>query len=88
MRMSLYCKQKGMTLAQYKQFQANINSAASTIFENSKLIHKHDTGVYYPLNDIINISNGLTDTTYFIIDALKKLHMEFIKEDNIIYYRA
>ena len=88
MRMSLYCKQKGMTLAQYKQFQANINSAASTIFENSKAIHKHDTGVYYPINDIINISNGLTDTTYFIIDALKKLHMEFIKEDNIIYYRA
>ena len=88
MRMSLYCKQKGMNLAQYKQFEANINNIASAIYKNSETIHKHDTGVYYPLNDIINISNGLTDTTYFIIDALKKLHMEFIKEDNIIYYRA
>jgi hypothetical protein len=86
--MSLYCKQKGMTLAQYKQFQANINSAASTIFENSKAIHKHDTGVYYPINDIMNTIDGITDTDCFIMDALKKLHMEFIKEDNIIYYRA
>lgn len=88
MRMSLYCKQKGMTLAQYKQFQANINSAASTIFENSKAIHKHDTGVYYPLNDIMNTVNGITETGYFIIDALKKLGVEFITEDNCIYYRA
>ena len=88
MNMANYCYKKGMTLDQYKQMQSNINATASTIYENSKLIHKHDTGVYYPINDIININNGLTDTTYFIIDALKKLHMEFIKEDNIIYYRA
>lgn len=88
MNMANYCYKKGMTLDQYKQMQSNINTTASTIYENSKSIHKHDTGVYYPINDIINISNGLTDTTYFIIDALKKLHMEFIKEDNIIYYRA
>jgi len=88
MNMANYCYKKGMTLDQYKQMQFNINTTASTIYENSKLIHKHDTGVYYPINDIININNGLTDTMYFIIDALKKLHMEFIKEDNIIYYRA
>ena len=88
MRMSLYCKQKGMTLAQYKQFQANINSAASTIFENSKAIHKHDTGVYYPINDIMNTVNGITDTDCFIMDALKKLGVEFITEDDNIYYRA
>ena len=88
MNMANYCYKKGMTLDQYKQMQSNINTTALTIYENSKSIHKHDTGVYYPINDIINISNGLTDTTYFIIDALKKLHMEFIKEDNIIYYRA
>ena len=88
MNMAKYCYKKGMTLDQYKQMQSNINATASTIYENSKLIHKHDTGVYYQINDIINISNGLTDTTYFIIDALKKLHMEFITEDNCIYYRA
>jgi hypothetical protein len=88
MNMANYCYKKGMTLDQYKQMQSNINATASTIYENSKSIHKHDTGIYWPLSDIINISNGLTDTTYFIIDALKKLHMEFIKEDNIIYYRA
>ena len=88
MNMANYCYKKGMTLDQYKQMQSNINATASTIYENSKLIHKHDTGVYYPINDIMNTVNGITETGYFIIDALKKLGMEFITEDNCIYYRA
>ena len=88
MRMSLYCKQKGMNLAQYKQFEANINNIASAIYKNSETIHKHDTGVYWPINNIMNTVNGITQTGYFIIDALKKLGMEFITEDNCIYYRA
>ena len=88
MRVSLYCKQKGMNLAEYKQFQANINSTALAIYKNSETIHKHDTGVYYPLNDIMNTVNGITDNDYFIMDALKKLGMEFTTENNCIYYRA
>ena len=88
MRMSLYCKQKGMNLAQYKQFEANINNIASAIYKNSETIHKHDTGVYWPINNIMNTVNGITQTGYFIIDALKKLGMEFITEENCIYYRA
>lgn len=83
-----YCYKKGMTMEQYKQFETNINNIASAIYENSKTIHKHDTGIYYPINDILNTVNGITETVYFIMDALKKLHMEFITEDNCIYYRV
>lgn len=88
MNIAHYCHEKGMTLEQYKQFEANINSTASVIYKNSETIHKHDTGVYWPINNIMNTVNGITQTGYFIIDALKKLGMEFITEDNCIYYRA
>lgn len=88
MNMAHYCHEKGMNLAQYKQFEANINSAASAIYKNSETIHKHGTGVYWPVNDIMSTINGITETGYFIMDSLKKLGMEFITEENCIYYRA
>jgi hypothetical protein len=36
----------------------------------------------------MNTIDGITDTDCFIMDALKKLGMEFITEENCIYYRA
>jgi hypothetical protein len=88
MNMANYCKQKGMNLEQYKQFETNVNSAASAIYKNSEAIHKHGTGVYWPVNDIMDTVNGITETGYFIMDSLKRLGMEFITEENCIYYRA
>lgn len=88
MLMAGYCKSKGMDFEQYKNYERNVNNAASAIYESSKTIHKHDTGVYYPLNDIIDTANGITDTDYYIIGALKKLGMEFTIEDNCVFYRA
>ena len=88
MDMANYCYKKGMNMEQYEILEQNINNTAKAIYENSKAIHKHDTGVYYPINDIMNTVNGITETGYYIIDALKKLNMEFITEDNCIYYRA
>ena len=88
MNMATYCKSKGMNLEQYEQFTANITSTAQAIYENSKSIHKHDTGVYYPLNDIFNTIGGITEVGYYIMDTMKKLGFEFITESNTILYRV
>jgi len=88
MNIACYCKEKGMDLEQYEIFMDNVNKTAQAIFENSKAIHKHDTGVYYPLGDIMTVTGSITDLQYFIMDAMKKIGCEFIHEDNIIYYRV
>lgn len=89
MNMATYCKSHGMTLEQYKQYEQNIKTSAAAIYELSKAMHKHDTGVYWPITDIIPWNqNTNKDNELFIITELKKLNMEFITEDNKTYYRA
>lgn len=88
MEIASYCKKKGMNLKQYKTFLDNVNKTAQAIFTASAAIHKHDTGVYYPLHDIMTVTGSITDLQYFIMDAMKRIGFEFIYEDNIIYYRV
>ena len=85
MRMSLYCKNKGMNLAQYKTFQQNIKNCASAIVNSIKQNYKIGTGMYYPVNDIISF-NSDSDIKCFMIQELKQLGVEFIDNDSMWRY--
>jgi len=77
MTMSNYCHAEGMSFAQYEQYQANIKTIASAIFTLAKTLHKTDTGVYYPVGEIITYTGIHTPQEDFIINELKSLGMEF-----------
>ena len=85
MEMSKYCKQKGMTLKEYKQFETNIKNTALAIYQTALTLHKADTGIYYPVTEIISFLSDI-DVKCFIIQALKALNMEFY--DNSTLYRV
>ena len=85
MNMANYCYKKGMTLEQYKNYEQNIANAAQAIITFIKQNYKTNTGVYYPVNDILNYGGDLI-TKSFIIQALKKLGMEFYDNNNLWRY--
>jgi hypothetical protein len=89
MNMAQYCKEKGFTLDQFKQYKSNIELTAKTLFDYSKTIHKHNTGMYFPFTDIMPWNqNTITEQRDFIMMELRNLGMEFRTDDNILYYRA
>ena len=83
MNMASFCKNKGFTLDQYNQFKTNINATAQAILDTIKLNYVTDTGMYYDTNSIINFESN-NDTKGFIIQALKKLDVEF-RENNSLW---
>lgn len=81
MNICKYCKNKGMTKEEYFNFINNIKATVETI--RSQL--KYNGGMYYPTSDILkNWINS--DMKYFIINELKNLDIEFIKDNE--YYRV
>jgi hypothetical protein len=85
MNMAKYCHDKGMTLEQYEQLQANIKTLAEATINNIKQLHKTDTGVYYPIDEIIH---PLADhnTKAFLIQELKKSGVEFFDNNSLYRY--
>jgi hypothetical protein len=84
MTLSQYAHKKGYTLEQYEQLQQNIKSIADAIIQYIKQLHKIDTGVYYPIEEIIHYMAD-ADIKSFLIYELKKLGVEFY--DNNTLYR-
>ena len=80
-----YAINKGMDIKQYEILKSNISNIADAIIQNIKNIRKIDTGVYYPINEILTISDDGNDLVPFIIIALKKKGVEFY--DNNTLYR-
>ena len=76
-----YCKDKGMDIKEYKQFQSNIVATAKAI--RSQL--QYNGGMYYNSSDLFNW-NCDPDIKCFIIQELKKLDIEFF--DNCTLYRV
>ena len=77
MNMSNYCKSEGMNFEQYEQYETNIKTVAQAIYSLAKSMHKTDTGVYYPVNEILTYTGIHTPQEGFIINELKSLGMEF-----------
>jgi hypothetical protein len=77
MTIANYCKSQNMTLAQYEQYTSNIKIIASTIYSLAKTLHKTDTGIYHPINEILTYTGIHTQQEQFIINELKQLGMEF-----------
>ena len=81
MNMAKYCKSKGMSLQQYKQFKQNIKNTANAIRSTIT-----DTkGMYYPINDLLTYSPQ-SEVQPFIIQELKKLGFEFIENNSLWRY--
>lgn len=81
MNIGKYCKDKGWNKEEYKTFKDNIKTVAAAI--RSQL--KYNGGMYYPTTDIISYL-GNENIKYFIIQELKKMNIEFIKDNE--YYRV
>lgn len=77
MNISKYCKQKDFTRDQYKAYKAAIEQKALAAYEKAKELHALDTGIYYPIDEIVEDN----EEKYFIIDALKKFDMEFTRHN-------
>jgi len=71
MTIAAYCKAQGMNIDAYNQFKQNIENTAAAIIQNVKSLYTTDTGMYYPINDIINPVNTNDNMKCFIIQALK-----------------
>ena len=77
MNMCKYCKDQGMTLEEYKQFESTIKETAKAI--RSQLTY--NGGMYYDTKDLFDQSCN-DDIKYFIIQELKELDIEFFKNDS------
>lgn len=84
MNLVKYAKSKGMNLEQYETLKSNVEQIAIAILEVIKTLHKPDTGVYYPTNEIIHYMSDAELKGYIIVE-LKKLGVEFF--DNNTLYR-
>jgi hypothetical protein len=79
LNMAKYCKDKGMDIKEYKQFQNNIKETAKAI--RSQLTY--NGGMYYNVSDLFNW-NCDEVIKCFIIQELKQLDIEFF-QDNELY---
>lgn len=73
-----YCKDNNMTKDEYNNFKNNIVSTAKSI--RSQLTYKG--GMYYKVSDLFNCDVN-SDMKCFIIQELKKLDIEFFKNDSL-----
>lgn len=80
-----YCYKKGMTLEQYEILEQNIKNTALAIIQNVKSMYNTDTGVYYPINEILAHDTD-ADMKLFIIQELKKQGMEFYNNNKLWRY--
>ena len=80
-----YCYKKGMNLSQYETFEQNIINTATAIIQNVKSMYNTDTGVYYPINEILAHDTD-ADMKLFIIQELKKHGMEFYDNNKLWRY--
>lgn len=80
--MCKYCKDKGMSLKEYKEFKKAIETMSISI----KNQLSYNGGMYYNINTLPPLYNRLEDQEIknFIIQELKKLNIEFI-ENNTMY---
>jgi len=85
MNMANYCKSQGMNLSQYETFKQNIINTASAIIQYIKSMYKTDTGIYYPINEILSSSSN-TDMKQFIIQELKNQGVEFFDNNSLWRY--
>lgn len=85
MNMANYCKSQGMNLQQYKTFQQNIINTATAIIQQIKAMYKTDTGVYYPINEILSHNSNET-VKLFIIQELKNQGVEFFDNNSLWRY--
>ena len=81
MTIAKYCKQKGFTKEEYKNFKSNIEETAKTI---KSTLH-YNGGMYYNVSNLFNW-NGDPSVQCLIINELKKMNVEFF--DNDKYYRV
>lgn len=80
-----YAYKNKMTLEQYEQLEANIKTLAAATLQNIKQLHKIDTGVYYPINEIIHF-NADQNIKSFLICELKQLGVEFYDNNSLYRY--
>lgn len=67
MSIGKYCKEKGFTKEEFKNFKNNITETAKGIRENLK----YNGGMYFPVLDLFKYNTD-EDIKYFIINELKK----------------
>lgn len=79
MSIAKYCKEKGMSKEDYKQFASNIKETAKVM--RSTL--SYNGGMYYKVSDLFKW-NANEDMKHFIIQELKNLGIEFF-QDNELY---
>jgi hypothetical protein len=84
MTLAQFAKSKNMTYEEYQTLEANIKILADATLNKIKQLHKTDTGVYYPIDEIIHHMTDV-DIKNFIIYELKKQGVEFY--DNNTLYR-
>ena len=76
-----YCKNKGMSKEDYKNFKANIIVTAKAISQSLE----YKGGMYYSINELFTTGSD-EDIKCLIINELKKLNVEF--KDNDTMYRV
>lgn len=85
MNLSKYAISKGMNLEQYENLKSNIQATAQATIELIKTLHKIDTGVYYPISEILSFM-GNEELQGFIIMDLKSLGVEFFDNNSLYRY--
>ena len=78
MTIAKYCRQKGLTKEEYKNFKNNIEETAKAIRSS---LH-YNGGMYYNVSDLFNW-NGNADIKCLLINELKKMNIEFFDNDRL-----
>lgn len=84
MTLAQFAKSKNMTYEEYQTLEANIKTLADVTLNKIKQLHKTDTGVYYPIDEIIHPLADINIKAFLIME-LKKSGVEFY--DNNTLYR-
>lgn len=82
MEMSKYCKRKGFSRDEFKEYAEKVESTALKSKETAISLHGQDNGVYYSIGEILKKGKD-EDFYYFVIDAMKKIGFEFILEKGL-----
>ena len=78
MTIAKYCKQKGFTKEEYKNFKNNIEETAKVLRSS---LH-YNGGMYYNVSDLFNW-NADADIKCLLINELKKMNIEFFDNDTL-----